>query len=488
MLKHTRLASTLLLTVFSSASALAQTPPPEAVPSQAPVVVGPSPLAPSEAPPPAEAPAAPSLPAAPEQKATAPALTVSPPTAPQVATAVPAPPPVALASMGPKGLTLQSEDARFSFNLRFPFMFDAKATLNNNQPRNGDAFFPRFFGPIFTVTLYKAVTGKLIVGFQDKQVTVVNAWFDVAAHPLLHLRLGKFLYPIALERQVLPLKAVLLEHGIASSLLPVSEFGAQLWGATPNKVFEYQLTFGNGAPTNQHYETDLDTGKDGVARAYLRPFARTGVEGIAGLGLGFGASYGIRRGSVANPLTGNHRTLGGRTFFQTAANAQDPTGTAFADGKVVRLVPQLGYIGGPVSLVAEYVRLTERLNKGGVKDTLTHQSVHGIFSLVLTGEKAVLLDIVPPKRPFDLAAGQFGALELVGRFEHVDFDEDTFPTYANPARSAQSATAIGGGFNWIPTEIIRVMLNYEHTQFGAAKGAKKLRAEELLGLRVQALF
>jgi phosphate-selective porin OprO/OprP len=423
-----------------------------------------------------------------ERPATQPALATSPPVSPQVASASAAAPVTDLVSMGPKGLTVQSEDKRFAFNLRFPFMFDGKATLNNSQPLNGDAFYPRFFGPIFTVTLYKAVTGKLIVGFQDKSVTVVNAWLDVAAHPLLHLRLGKVLYPIALERQTLPLRIVLLEHGIASSLLPISEFGAQLWGATEDKLFEYQLTFGNGAPTNQHYEVDLDHGKDVIGRLFTRPFARTAIAGLAGFGLGFGANYGVHRGAPATPLTGVSRTLGGRAFFATLANAQDPAGTVVADGRVLRLVPQLSYVAGPLSLYGEYIRVSERLRKGAQRDTLTHQSYHAVAALVLTGEKAVLLDIVSPKRPFDLSAGGFGAFELVARFERLEFDEDAFPTYAAAARSAQAATAIGGGFNWIPTEIIRVMLNYEHTQFEAARGSKKLRSEELLGLRVQALF
>jgi phosphate-selective porin OprO/OprP len=338
------------------------------------------------------------------------------------------------------------------------------------------------------VTLYKAVTGKLIVGFSDKSVTVVNAWLDVAAHPLLHLKLGKFLHPISLERQTLPLRIVLLEHGIASTLLPSSEFGAQLWGATTDKLFEYQLTFGNGAPANSHYETDLDNGKDFIGRLYLRPFVRSGLAALSGLGVGFGGNYGVRHGSATTPLTGVSRTLGGRTFFSTLTNATDKAGTVFADGPVVRLVPQLGYTAGPLALYAEYIQVQERLNKGGARKTLTHRSAHAVAALVLTGEKAVLLDIVSPKRPFDLAAGQFGAFELVGHYEWLQFDEDTFPTYANPAVSAETAQAIGGGINWIPTEIIRVMLNYEHTLFDAAAGAKKLRSENLLGLRVQALF
>lgn len=495
MYKHAALRTILLSTLLFTPRVVAQEPPP--TPSSA-VAEPTAPAAPAQEPqsPPAAASVEPVPAASPVgpsnhlDRATAPSLTIAPPHAPQAATAAPPGPPAQIVSMSARGLTVQSEDAHYAFNIRFPFMFDFKSTLNNSQPANGDAFYPRFFGPIFTVTLHKAVTGKLIVGFQNRSVGVVNAWFDVAAHPLLHLRLGKFLYPISLERQTLPLRIVMLEHGIASTLLPVSEFGAQLWGALPDKLFEYQLTFGNGAYANQHYEVDLDKGKDLIGRLYLRPFARTDIAALKGFGIGFGASWGKHRNQSGTTLTGAPATLGGRTFFNTlvSQNANDPSTTVFSAGPVVRLVPQLSYTAGPVSLYAEYIRVSERLKKGAARDTFTHQSAHAVLAAVVTGENAVLLDWPAPKRPFDWSAGQFGALELVANVEGLQYDEDVFPEYANPARSAQKALAYGGGFNWYPTEIIRVMVNYEHTEFGAVKGVKKLRAEELLAVRVQALF
>jgi len=296
--------------------------------------------------------------------------------------------------MGAKGLTLQTEDKRFIFNVRFPFMFDAKATIDNDLPLGGDAFFPRFFGPIFSPTIYGVVTGKLIVGFQNRAVTVVTAWFDVAAHPLLHLRFGKLLYTISLERQTLPLRTVMMEHGIASALLPISDFGAQVWGASENSTFEYQLTLANGAPANQHYEVDVDDKKDAIGRVYLRPLAATRIPALAGLGFGFGASNGTHQGNPSNPATGTAATLGGRTFFSTRFNATDPTATTIADGRIYRLVPQANYLAGPLSVYAEYVHVSEELKTGSAQQHLEHASFHAVIAFVLTGENAVLLDII----------------------------------------------------------------------------------------------
>jgi phosphate-selective porin OprO/OprP len=418
--------------------------------------------------------------------------TAGPPVPTAEAPAVVAPPPAAapppVVSFGPKGFHVQSGDGTFAFNIRFPFMFDAKATPSDDPSSSGDAFYPRFFGPILSTTIYQSVTGKLIVGFQDRSVTVVNAWLDVAAHPWLHVRVGKMLYAISLERQTLPLRIVFLEHGIASSLLGVSEFGAQLWGAAEDRAVEYQLTFGNGAPANQHYETDLDNGKDAIGRVFVRPFRRAGVPALEGFGLGFGGSFGVHRGSAATPLTGVSRTLGGRAFFATRVDATDAMATTVADGRVVRLVPQAAYVGGPVSVYTEYIRATERLRNGDSRQDLTNQSFHVVGSVVLTGEDAVLLDIVSPRKPLDPSAGQLGAFEVVGRFETIAFDRDLFPTFADPVMSARSATALGGGLNWVPTDTVRLMIDYEHTRFRAAGDAPRLPAENLLGLRLQALF
>mgnify|MGYP006202837781 CR=1 FL=1 len=60
-----------------------------------------------------------------------------------------------------------------------------------------------------------------------------------------------------------------------------------------------------------------------------------------------------------------HRTLGGRTFFATASNPQDPAGTAFANGRVVRLVPQLGDRGATDRLRAG--RAPVALHRGDVE-------------------------------------------------------------------------------------------------------------------------
>jgi phosphate-selective porin OprO/OprP len=448
----------------------------------------------------------PAAPSGPLNPATESALTVAPPAAPQATTAAlppppSPPPPPSIASFGPKGLNVATADGNFVFNLRFPFMFDYKASIGNNLPRAGDAFYPRFFGPIFTVNIYKAVTGKLIVGFQDRQVTVVNAWMDVAAHHWAHLKVGKVLYPISLERQTLPLRIVFLEHGFASQLLPISEFGVQIWGGTEDKLFEYQLTFGNGAPANQHYETDFDRGKDIVGRVYARPFLRTGIPALAGFGLGVGASWGQHDGTAATPLTGVARSAANRTFLSTRSaslpnGAADPAGTVIANGDVVRIVPQLNYTVGPVSLYAEYIRTRERLSLGSTARTITNQSAHAVLAVALTGEKETLLDIISPKRPLSFSQGGFGAFELVARFETIHFDKGLFPTFVNPAAPAvannaavaQSANAIGAGFNWIPVDIVRLMANYEVTLFNAPAGGVKHRNEHFLGARLQALF
>lgn len=400
----------------------------------------------------------------------------------------PPPAPPSVATIGPKGLTVQSDDGRFAFNFRLPIMLDTKLSFAD-EPRIADsAFLPRFFGPILSSTMYDVVNGKLIVGFADKNVNVLNAWIEVKADAWLRLRVGKFTYPIALERQLLALRIVFMEQGIASALLPLYELGAQLWGGPADKLLEYQLTVGNGLAPNQNQEGEVDQNKDVIGRVYARPFVRSGFTPLAGLGFGIGASWGVHEGSATSPLTGTVKTLGGRTFYAPRGSSSDPDATVVADGSVARLVPQASYVLGPLSIYSEYIRARERLRVGAMARRLTHESFHAVAALVLTGERAVLLDLVVPQQPFDLSAGHIGAVELIGRYESVRFDEQTFPAFADPTVSARAARALGTGLNWLPTELLRVSVNYEHTSFRSAAGARRLPSEDVLAMRLQACF
>ena len=57
------------------------------------------------------------------------------------------------------------------------------------------------------------------------------------------------------------------------------------------------------------------------------------------------------------------------------------------------------------------------------------------------------------------------ALELAARVSEIDFDDDAFPTFANPNASVDKAFSWAAGLNWYLNRNIKVTLDYEQTEF-----------------------
>jgi phosphate-selective porin OprO/OprP len=102
---------------------------------------------------------------------------------------------------------------------------------------------------------------------------------------------------------------------------------------------------------------------------------------------------------------------------------------------------------------------------------------------VLTGEDQTFRAVTKPESTFVRGAPGIGAWELVARAMEIDLDDDSFPTYANPATSATRATSYGVGVNWYISSNAKIMLNYMQTGFesGSAGGADRDDEKVLLG-------
>lgn len=98
---------------------------------------------------------------------------------------------------------------------------------------------------------------------------------------------------------------------------------------------------------------------------------------------------------------------------------------------------------------------------------------------------------VNPKRPFDLEANAWGALEIVARISELDVDDAAFPLFANPASSATAAESVALGVNWWLNRNIKVVLDYERTELeggaGIGDGGDR-EAENVLFSRFQVSF
>jgi phosphate-selective porin OprO/OprP len=92
---------------------------------------------------------------------------------------------------------------------------------------------------------------------------------------------------------------------------------------------------------------------------------------------------------------------------------------------------------------------------------------------------------VKPTRPLSFSEGTWGAVELDARYSSLRIDPDTFPSFADPARSASEARNWGIAANWYLNANLRIALNLDSTSFkGGATDADR-PSETLLQSRFQ---
>ncbi len=111
------------------------------------------------------------------------------------------------------------------------------------------------------------------------------------------------------------------------------------------------------------------------------------------------------------------------------------------------------------------------------------QSATDIFFV----ERAYPTSLVPSRDVGIQVSGDVGKSGLnyaVGYFNGVpdggstgDVDDKAFPLFANPASAASVADSVGLGLNWYLNRNLKVMLDYERTEFegGAASATARTR-------------
>ena len=169
----------------------------------------------------------------------------------------------------------------------------------------------------------------------------------------------------------------------------------------------------------------MNNGKDVAGRIVFQPFRNTKGSRLANLGFHLGGSTGTQSGALPA-----FRTSIGQTLFSYA------TGT-IADGSRTRVTPAVFLYSGRLGAIAEYVRSTAEVARGGVPATIANQAWNVTASYVLTGE-ATSDRGVRPRAPFDPAAGHWGALQVSARLAELRVDDDVFAAgWRRPDRSSR---------------------------------------------------
>ena len=425
--------------------------------------------APAE-PPPAEPP--PAIPAPQDEPAPVP----PPPSRP--------PPPAdnTTAALEPKtsgykdGFILQATDASSKLLIGGISQFDARYFPDDPDNTHVDQFAFRTLRLDLRGTVFDHYDFRFMPDFAGSKLVVQDAYVDVRYGDAIKLRFGKFKVPFGLERLQNETSTTFTERGLPTQLAPNRDLGVQVFGELAGGTLAYQLGIFNGVADGGSSDGDATDDKEAAARVFVRPFAR-GPAIVKNLGFGGAATFGDKAANLTQPDTPQWKTAGQTTIFQYRAGTT-LADTVVADGRHWRATAQGYYFGGPLGVLAEYVRSTQHVVLNGTHDRVTADSWQALAQYVITGEDATY-NSVTPKHPFAPEKGTWGAFDVAARIGEIRVtDGEVFSAFSDPAKSARRAWSTGAGVDWFANRSFRAVLDVEHTWF--TLGAKPAAADKTL--------
>jgi phosphate-selective porin OprO/OprP len=361
---------------------------------------------------------------------------------------------------------------------------DGRFYPGDGTPALTNTFLLRRVRPILEATVYEVFEARVMTDFAEGRVQLFDAYVGARVLPGLQFRAGKFKGPISLERLQSQTDLVFVERAFPTQIAPNRELGLSVGGDLLGGRVRYDVGLFDGVVDGSSTDGDLNDSKDGHARIFVTPFLSPAGGGLSGLGFGVAATVGEEHGSPAAPALALYRTEAQTTFFSYRSDATAPN-TAFADGRRTRIAPQAYYYAGPLGLMAEWIRSAQIVNRAGTLAPISAKAWQATGSFALTGDPASYTGLAPRK---PVTGGGLGAVELVMRAGQLQVDDEAFPTFADPTRSAQKATEWAVGVNWHFERRIKFAANYIRTTFdgGAATGDRE--AENAILTRFQVAF
>lgn len=393
---------------------------------------------------------------------------------------------VPVVAAGASGFGVAAPDKSFDLRFRALLQVDARAFANDNTTEGASGFLLRRIRPGLQGTVGSIYEFAFVPEFGGGSATsstaaLVDAWFAAKLSPAFGIKLGKFIAPVALEPGS---NRHFVESPFPNTLLPNRDLGLEFFGTLGGgDAVAYQLGVYNGARNNTTgFAGDIDDDKTLGGRLTVAPFRLLQDSVLAPLSLGLGFSVGREKGALTAVVTNAQQTLLG-------------FGSLAADGRHTRLSPTATYYAGPLSLVAEYAWERQEYRRSAPSGIVEgrNSAWRATAGYVLTGEDSTPKGVTPATA-FSTGQGGWGALELVARASGIAFDDVLFRPASSggaglsAAANATGATAYGIGLNWYLNRNLRLLLNYEHTDFDNA-GTGVLAASEnaFLG-RVQVSF
>ncbi len=367
-------------------------------------------------------------------------------------------------------LSISSDDGRRVMRIHGLLQVQGRWFPDDATPASADTVLLRRVRPTLEVELDDRYAFRLTADLSKGSSTLVDAYLAARLAPWATLTVGKLKPPVGLERLQSVLDTRFAERALPTSLVPNRDVGVQL-GGTLSGV-QYAVGYFNGVPdgasSDSLGEADTDSEGDWAARVFTIPFGNASNTLMRGLGFGVGMTYGEVAGSAEDPLLPSYRTPGQQVFFRYRSGPS----AAFAHGRRIRVAPQAHYYLGPLGVIVEYTRVSQKLaqaNGASVRtSTLRHDGWHIATSWFLTGEQASFKGFATGST-ITREQPRTGAWELTARYHALDIDDDAFAggeqSPADPEGSASKATAAGVGVNWHVNESLKWTFDYERTWF-----------------------
>lgn len=399
---------------------------------------------------------------------------------------------------GGSGFSLQSAKGDSHVRIRGLLHVDNRAFLDDSAPAGADTFLLRRVRPSLEGTLGDIYDFKFAPDFAGGKTVIQDAYVTARFKPSLVLTVGKFKTPFGLERLQSSSDMRFVERGLPNNLVPNRDIGLQVGGDLLGGTLNYALAYMNGvndgssSDSNSSADVDNNDDKDLALRLFAQPFRKSGTPALRGLGFGVAATWVDSTGTTSRTLLPSYKSPGQQNIFgyRTGSTA------SFADGERLRLAYQGYYHRGSFGLLGEYVTVRQDVtrvlsptqSRHGQLDHAAWQLSGGYF---LTGEDSGF-KAPAPARAFGKDGGR-GAVELVARVGELDLDDAAFVgganSFADPATAVSKAFAWSVGVNWYLTPVIRLVVDYEQTNFdgGSAEGADRPDEQVVLS-RVQFAF
>jgi phosphate-selective porin OprO/OprP len=369
------------------------------------------------------------------------------------------------------GLDVGTTDGANDLQVGALTQVDGRFVLDDPLHAVTHTFVLRRLRPILQGHAAKYFEFRVMPDFGNGTVVLFDAYVDTRLSRNFRVRVGKDKTPVGLEQLYSDYAVLFPERSLVTNLVPNRDIGIQAQGDLGGGVLSYVGAVFNGVPDGANGDAGTHSGMDLAGRLTLRPFNALRIAALGRAGVAVGGTRGRQTG-----LLPSLRSSAQQTFFSYAS-------TAAANGQRSRVSPSAFYYYKSLGAFAEYAQTTQAIKGSRTVADITNTAWGVTGSFVLTGEAASERGVVP-KRPFDPAHHNWGALQVIVRHSQLAVDPLAFVDGFAASNTNRTASATGIGANWYASTYIKYVLTFERTVFDDNANGSRL-PEHAIVFRLQ---